>query len=268
MNGYKDAFIDKQETNIAGEDRYQIGTTFESFMFVYLFDRMLRNTTMDVLLEAETALKTSVIYAFCSVHQGVEDYLDPACYCGKAEYRHQGKYTKGLIRLLSMLQAIRENRQHKQYIHHYVQQYKCLPLWVAAKCITFGGTSALFDFQQQSVKTRTCVSLARALGRRVVKQRDVAYALHTLPEFRNICAHDERLYCAKVGKQDDKGFAELLRALKISIPEERYDLYVRRVIGLLEWVADRSPQLEETILSGMGISKSQLANMTQTAHRD
>lgn len=28
VNGYKDAFIDKQETNIAGEDRYRIGTTF------------------------------------------------------------------------------------------------------------------------------------------------------------------------------------------------------------------------------------------------
>lgn len=77
----------------------------------------------------------------------------------------------------------------------------------------FRGASTLFDFHQQSVKARTCVSLARSLGGQVVRQRNVAYALHTLPEFRNICAHDERLYCAKVGKQDDKGLTELLRAL-------------------------------------------------------
>ncbi len=54
--------------------------------------------------------------------------------------------------------------------------------------------SAFFDFQEQSVKTRTCVALARALGRPVVKQRALEYAYHTLPEFRNVCAHGERLY--------------------------------------------------------------------------
>lgn len=267
VNGYKDAFIDKQATNIAGEDRYREGTTIESLMFVYLFDRMLRNVTMSVLLEAETTLKTSVVYAFCSVHRGVEDYLDPACYCGKAEYRQPEQYTKGIIRLLSMLQAIRENRQHKQYVRHYVRQHRCLPLWVAAKCITFGGTSALFDFQQQSVKTRVCISLARALDRKVVKQKDVAYALHTLPEFRNVCAHDERLYCAKVDKRNDKGFAELLRALRTSIPEDRYDSYVQQVIKLLAWAKQRSPQLELTVLSGMGMSKDQLHSELQSARR-
>ena len=56
--------MDKRETNIAGEDRCRAGTTFEFFMFVYLFDRMLRNATMNVFLEAETVLETSVVYAF------------------------------------------------------------------------------------------------------------------------------------------------------------------------------------------------------------
>ena len=50
--------MDKRETNIAGKDRCRAGTTFEFFMFVYLFDRMLRNATMNVFLEAETVLET------------------------------------------------------------------------------------------------------------------------------------------------------------------------------------------------------------------
>ena len=78
--------------------------------------------------------------------------------------------------------------------------------------------SAFFDFQEQSVKTRTCVALARALGRPVVKQRALEYAYHTLPEFRNVCAHGERLYCARAGKNIDKGFGELLRAMSTVVP--------------------------------------------------
>lgn len=228
VNGYKDAFLDRQASNIANEDRYLKGTPFEALMLAYVNDRILRQATMSALLEAEANLKTSLVYAFCLVHSGAEDYLDPACYCSKSDYKPQTRYTKGLIRLLSTLQSIRDNKMHKNYIEHYVKEYGYLPLWVVSKCITFGTASAFFDYQSQSVKTRACVALSEALSKDVIKQRSLAYAFHTLPEFRNICAHEERLYCAKVGKNGDKGFSELLRALETALSKWRYDATSKR----------------------------------------
>lgn len=60
--------------------------------------------------------------------------------------------------------------------------------------------ASFFDFRQQPVKTRACVALARSLGRDVVRQRDLRFVYRTLPEFRNICAHGERLYCARAAR--------------------------------------------------------------------
>lgn len=259
VNGYKDAFLDKQATNLASEDRYPQGLPFEALMFAYLFDRILRRSTISVLLEAETNVKTAVTYAFCEAHGEPEDYLDPSCYCRKSDYRQPNRYTKELIRLLSTLQSIRDNRQHKPYIKHYASRHGCLPLWVASKCMTFGNLSSFFDFQQQRVKTKACIALAQSLGRDKVRQRDLVYALHTLPEFRNICAHEERLYCVRTGKNSDKGFPELLRALKTVVTEESYGRYLREVGNVLDGLEAKSPSLKDMFLKGMGISMEDLA---------
>ncbi len=168
VNGYKDALIDKQETNLAKEDRYVRGTDFRHFELMYEFDKRLRDNTMALLLDCENLMKTAVVYSFCSIHQGQDDYLDPSCYCSKADFPKRGSYTKGLIRLLSTLQRLRDNGPHKAYISHYVSRYGYPPLWVLSKCLTFGSTSAFFDYQQQSVKNRTCVTLSQALGKGVV----------------------------------------------------------------------------------------------------
>lgn len=258
VNGYKDALIDKQETNLAKEDRYVRGTDFRHFELMYEFDKRLRDNTMALLLDCENLMKTAVVYSFCSIHQGQDDYLDPSCYCSKADFPKRGSYTKGLIRLLSTLQRLRDNGPHKAYISHYASRYGCPPLWVLSKCLTFGSTSAFFDYQQQSVKNRTCVTLSQALGKGVVRQRDLAYAFHTLPEFRNICAHGERLYCARVGKLNDKGFGELLRALSYVAPADRLAEYSRSVLLLLDDVADESALIERKLLLGMGIARGDL----------
>ena len=258
INGYKDAFLDKEKTNLVGEDRYREGASFNAFQLMYKFDKALRDETMNVLLEAEGAMKAATVYAFCSVHDGADDYLDPACYCSKSEYKPAWRYTKGLIRLLSVMQDTRDNRQRKPYIEHYNKVHRCLPLWVAAKCLTFGNMSAFFDYQKQSVKTRACVALSRALGKAVVRQKALEFAYHALPAFRDICAHDERLYCARVGKQGDMGFDQLLRALSAVITADNMSAFARRVLDLLNNVAAEDPQLESVLLRGMNICKADL----------
>lgn len=260
VNGYKDLFLDMEATNLAGEDRYRKGSSFESLRLIFDFDKKLRDATMAILLDAESAMRTATVYAFCSVHGGPDDYLDPSSFCARADYRPKDNYARGLIRLLSKLQSVRDNRQHKDYISHYDKKHHVLPLWVASKCLTFGTMASFFDFQKQSVKTRACVALARSLERDVVKQRDLQYAYHTLPEFRNICAHGERLYCARAGKNGDKGFSELLRGLRVAVPGERLTLYVKDVRELMEGLCERDPAMELALASGMRLTFDEIGS--------
>lgn len=254
VNGYKDALIDKERTNLACEDRFLPGTSFRHFELIYTFDKSLRNETMALLLDAESAMKTAVMYSFCFYYGGEDSYLDPQNYCARQDYRQEANYTKGLIRLLSTLQRIRDNAPHKEYIKHYSKKHNCVPLWVVSKCMTFGCVSAFFDYQRQSVKTKTCVMLAESLGKDTVGQKELAYSFHTLPEFRNICAHDERLYCSKVGKRRDKGFLELLRALRPVVDEVELGEYVRKVSFLLRDIRSESPLIADKLMRGMGVT--------------
>ena len=75
----------------------------------------------------------------------------------------------------------------------------------------------------------------------------------------NICAHDERLYCAKVGKRRDKGFSELSRALKPVVDHGELRGYVEAVSSLLEDVSRKSPVIAENLIDGMGIREGDLS---------
>lgn len=258
VNGYKDAFIDKQATNLAGEDRYEEGMLFEYFMLLYRFDTALRRETMGMLMMAENVMKTSTVHSFCDVYRDEDAYLDPGSYCPKSGFHGKGNYTSLLIRTLSTLQAVHGNKMHKRYIKHYLDKHGCVPLWVASKCLTFGNMSAFFDLQDQKVKTKTCINMANALGKKSVKLKHLEYAYHTLPEFRNICAHDERLYSTKVGKNSDKGFAELLRALAAVTEDRDMSQYARNVMELIESTGDLGPEFKARIYEGLGIQKDSL----------
>ena len=63
----------------------------------------------------------------------------------------------------------------------------------------------------------------------------------------------------KGGKQGDKGFGELLRALKTVVSDERYRAYLDSVDAMLDEIAAKLPFLEETLLLGMGISRADFA---------
>lgn len=259
INGYKDAFLDKQATDLAGDDRYPDDLPFEYFELLYLFDELLRRISMNALLSAESTMKTTVAYAFCYAHRDHDAYLDPSSYCSKSEYHDERNYTRGLIHLLSALQAVRDNKHHKEYVSHYVKSHHCLPLWVASKCLTFGNISSFFDFQKKSVKTRTCVAMAEALRVPSVREKDLTYAFRTLPSFRNICAHNERLYCAGVGKNGEKHFPELLRALSYVTPVDKMSGYASQVLKQLKYIKKGQPKLHQKILDGMHATESDIS---------
>lgn len=212
VNGYKDLFLEaKSSPN--DEDRYRGGTMFEELRAIYLFDGALRDLCFKHILAAENHMKTALVYAFCELRGGGDSYLDPANYCSSRDYKPTGRYTKDLIRLLSTLQSINENRMGKDYIKHYRDKHGSVPLWVASRCLTFGNMSAFYNLQRNDVQNAACRHISNSCEVGNITNKQLRDVYRTLVPFRNTCAHGERLYCARAGVRGDKRFADMIMAI-------------------------------------------------------
>ena len=245
VNGYKSAFLDMDKTN-QDVEVYKPGTDFLFIESLYLFDRALRRQTLGILLDVEDAMRTATVYAFCEKHRGKYDYLDPSSYCQSRNYRSKKDYSKNLIKVLSTLQGITENRPRKPYIGHYIKKHGHVPLWVAAKCLTFGAMSNFYELQQPDVKQKAAGYLSETTGLHI-KPKQLVGAYKVLSGFRNICAHEERLYCARVGKNDENAFRELMSNLALVADADGMSAYSSGVLRGIEILS--SPPLPKHIAS-------------------
>lgn len=261
INGYKDPFIDREESKRRGEDYYKGGTTFEDFWMFYQVDVTLRSRTRDILMVAEAAMKAVTVYSFCFYHPQPDAYLDPASYISINDYKYKKSYTRSLIRLLNVLQSIYDNKQEKEYIKHYLDCHKCLPLWVAAKALTFGNMGAFFNLQEHKVQNAVCVNLRKALDKpkRSIGIKDVRQAYDVLPEFRNLCAHKERLYCANVGK-GNYCFKDMLASLKIVLDRHSMVEYVNQVLLIIDAIKKQGGSIDmyDTFMKGLHVTEDEL----------
>lgn len=264
VNGYKDMFLDEEETRAAHEDRYVPGTTFSHVKLLYMFDRRLRRISFDALLRAETIMKTATIYSFCEKHRDHNDYLDPACYCSSKDYLPRADYTRNLIKMLSTLQRLHDNGQHKEFIQHYLKEHKCVPLWVLSRCLTFGNVSAFYDLQTTDVQNAACKAVCRVSNKERITPKQLRDVFRTLSAFRNICAHDERLFCARVGPRKDKSFADLLLSLSIVLDERTVSGLAQTIKELLEKLAELD-DLDMQVMTRMAIGYSRLDSFIKEA---
>lgn len=263
VNGYKDAFLDPDKTN-QYVDAYKSGTYFEQIESLYYFDRSLRRITPGMLLDAEETMRTAVVYAFCEQNRDHDDYLDPAAYCESREYRSKRDYSKNLIRLLSTLQGLSENKQHKKSIGHYIKKYRSVPLWVLSRCITFGSMSAFYDLQKLKVKQKACEYLKQTTGNRI-NPNQLRQAYKVLSQFRNICAHEERLYCAAVGRNNDMRMRDLVELLSMVSAKNEMASYAKQMLEILDLMRNSSlpSEIADSVTAKMGLDEKYLKKWLQ-----
>lgn len=263
INGYKDPFLDKAESEARGEDYYKDGTTFEDFWMFYQTDVALRSRTRDILMVAEAAMKTATVYSFCYYHREADSYLDPSSYIPIKDYRYKKSYTRSLIRLLNVLQSIYDNKQKKKYVQHYLDRHGCLPLWVASKALTFGNMGAFFNLQEGKVQNAVCINLRKALvkPKRSIGIKDVRQAYDVLPEFRNLCAHKERLYCASVGK-GKYCFRDMLESLDVALDHNSMSEYINQVLLIIDAIKRKGASIDmyNTFMEGLHITEEELSS--------
>lgn len=228
VNGYKDPFLDKRAMQSSADDIYSAGTKFSWLYGLFKFDRELRQTTFNYLIQAEAALKTATVYAFCEKHRGCSDYLARSSFCsakdmltprafrGNKTALHS-KNLNGLMRILNKKLVM--NKSTRPFISHYMASYGEVPLWVLANDLTFGNMSHFFQLMKRGDQNSACKYLfettLRTKNDRRITPHDMLRAYDVLTHFRNLCAHDERLYCARV---DNDTYATMLKLLEVALP--------------------------------------------------
>ena len=199
INGYKEIFLDEQHTKQIGSDYYKTGTTFYNIYALYEFDRELRSILLKYILKMESSLKTKVSYYFSQNYKQNFNYLD----INNFDNQNPQKITKLIARLSNVITQNSEQKDQGGQFYHYLDKHKELPLWVLTTKMTLGEIIHFFEALESSIKDSIIDEFIDTFKKEYTIKKDIPLSskqncfiaiFYFINEFRNICAHEERLY--------------------------------------------------------------------------
>ncbi len=182
ISGYKEPFRDPM-TRI-----YLADTTFEDIYALYQFDDQLRDLTFKYLCQIEKKMRSLISYAFCEEYGELQsEYLniDNYTYCA-------GKRRRELENLLKTLDRLANKNKKYDYLAYQRRVYQNVPLWSLMNALTFGQLSKIYSFLPDKIQSKISRQLVN------VNERQLNRYLKVLVLYRNVCAHNERLFTKKV----------------------------------------------------------------------
>lgn len=259
INGYKAPFIDKSASSEAQDDRYAEDTSFSDIYALFLFDRNLRETTFHYVLRAEALMRTVCAYTFSEHHTGADDYLKQENYASAKEYAEFGLsgYLFNMQKLHTCLFK-KATKGERDFLVHYRNNHGWVPLWVLANDLTFGNIEHFFNLMKPNEQALVCKRIVEATGMKGSKlgflnPENVRIGLDVVVKVRNMCAHDERLYCARVGRRKNVSYLKFLTYLRRYLPEDEFEELVEAVSDHVNTYSNKS-ELVAHILKEMGFA--------------
>lgn len=257
ITGYKDLFKDPTTRN------YREGTTLDDLVALYRFDEHLRELTLHYLLQIERHLRSSLSYAFCNTFGDQQSaYLNVRNFDATSPKR-QAKIQTLIDKHLSS--TLRRN--DLPYLEHYRTVHQNVPLWVLVNALTFGNLSKFYELSAPQVRA--------AVSREFegVNTRQFAQLVDILTDFRNLCAHGDRLFSFRSPKKDipdlplheklqlpkrgttymqgKRDYFALVIALRYLLPAEEFLDFKRKLNRLIQKAVQENSQLSEAALLGL-----------------
>lgn len=200
IGGYKTPFINPMSR------LYQNNATFDDIMALYEFDKHLRHFTFKYICEVETIVRQLISYAFCSIHgESQSAYLTLTSYHVTRKNQYQ---VQKLIKLLDY--QANKNTDHN-YLIHQRNTYKNVPLWAVMNTLTFGQLSHFYSCLPYNIQSDISKEFPN------VNEHNLERYLDAITLFRNVCAHNERLYCFRLASRD---FPDSVLHKKLNIPQK------------------------------------------------
>ena len=222
VNSYKYNFKD------ANND-YFPNVSFEEIYALYEFDKNLKLIMLKYALEVESFIKSLISNHISNVY-GINAYLNVNNLDNKANLAVRKR----------LIDKINEDINHNYGIHlaitHYIDNYGFVPPFVLTKILTFGVISSYYGLLKQS--DRQIIAKRFKISDILLKQ-----ILRCLTNIRNICAHNDRLFCYRdkytlkfkeidsnyVIKDNLTNLYMMIRAMQILLEKRQYNSLVKAV---------------------------------------
>lgn len=199
VSGYKHLF------RVPAQKIYKDGTTFEEIVSLYEFDESLRELFLRYLLHIERHIRSLLSYYF------TEKYGESqTAYLTKTNYNYVRKHQQGIDRLVNELQKLTQTTQHS-YIAYQRNTYHNVPLWVLVNALTFGTLSKMYFFFPFDLQSKVSKNFPS------VNEKQLGQFLSVMTKFRNVCAHNERLFSFR----SKDAIPDTILHAKLEIPKER-----------------------------------------------
>lgn len=177
IDGYKDIFYNPMTRE------YEEGTNFTDIVALYEFDENLRSIVFKYICHIEQKIRSLISYSFCEAFsENQSEYLNPA------NYNISKKNCHDVSKLISILTYEANQNTEHSYVVYQRNTYGNVPLWVIMKTLTLGQTSKMYSFMLPSIKSKVSVHYNN------ITEKELIQYLKVFTVFRNICAHNERLF--------------------------------------------------------------------------
>ncbi len=181
ISGYKDIFKDKSTND------YKRDMNFNNILALYRFDELLREIYFRCILKVERHIKSLYSYTFTERFGfDQKEYLNVNNY-NYVEYQNEINETIAILRNI-----IDKQSDKYDYVKHHKDRYDNVPLWVLVNTLTLGNVSKIYQYSVSKIQIKIAKEFTG------VYKEQLASMLNVLSKFRNVCAHNERLYNYKI----------------------------------------------------------------------
>lgn len=176
ISGYKFLF------RIPMQKNYKASVTFEEVEALYKYDEALRELFLHHLLHIERHIRSLLSYYFTE-----KNGEQQSAYLEKQNYNYVKKHAIGIERLVGELEKLTKTSQYP-YIAYQRNTYCNVPLWVLVNALTFGTLSKMYFYFPSDLQSKVSKNFPN------VNEKQLGQFLSVLTKFRNVCAHNERLF--------------------------------------------------------------------------
>lgn len=200
IGGYKSPF--KNSTT----KKYKNNVAFEDIVALYKFDENLRELYLKYILQIERHIRSLLSYYFTEKHGELQaEYLNPA------NYITSPNHTNDVSKLIGTLNNLANNNSDYPYINHQRTTYGNVPLWVLVNGLTFGTLSKFYALTTPDIRAKISKNFDG------VNEKQLGQYLKVITKFRNVCAHNERLF----SYQTKNDIPDTPLHQKLSIPKKK-----------------------------------------------
>lgn len=212
------------------EDIYKPNTTFDSIYSLFTFDRNMRSIFMKYILITEGILKSHISYHFSKEYKSDFNYLN----INNFNPNKIETTTRLLTSISSVIQA--DTTSKKGQIPHYLKEHKCLPLWVLMRKLNLGSVSYFYACMTDKIRKEVANEILSDFKKEYPKLKfiytnfdeQLEEILKFINLFRNVCAHEDRLFNLEFKYKDGKYPRITLpfMTIPINFSSKLYDLLV------------------------------------------